>query len=290
MESGGEFNKTGAKLKIIRILNGMSQKELSILLKVSVFHIAAIEEGKKKLTQKRAELLFDEFNISVDWLLDSSVMMLERTGFALFSYSGSKTVSSAYSSQSRWKKMASNFVVDHLPLLIGPTYDYCSASFDSFYSSNVIIFVVFRKQALILSVIDSRSMVKNLKTVFNNINGPRIIENYMDLEMINEIGCYNPEKIIKFINECKIDEELRGLFADEAKSCCLRREKMRNSLRRVDAVKEFENSLNMVVTERICNELMRNNIPVTDLIELLHKNKRQDLLQGVCLKLESNFC
>ncbi len=67
------------RLKELRKLKNLSQKEMAGILNLSQNHVSALEHGTRKLTERLIEDICREFNVNKEWLVNGTGECFKNT-------------------------------------------------------------------------------------------------------------------------------------------------------------------------------------------------------------------
>lgn len=293
---------TSVRLKLVRSLAGLTQREMANLMGISHFYVSSIEESKRKMPVNRAELLAVRLGIDTEWLTGGSTAMLANTRFTMFSFDGSKAVGSTITSQKKNILISSKFIKEHLPDIFAGseiTYRYFTAD----ENGNGIFFVIFSNQGFLVKVMNCKEMITALHDVMSLLLGP-LIPMIPETEGIFESIAYStPVGIRQFIelhdiavNQKKrfidaTDKHCRRLFqlSGEAKdefeqtdSCGgagVKGKRTKKPLKTLEeATKAYALEQRVKILNRIIRDIKNNEITLTELGKMLIEEKRGDLL------------
>lgn len=273
---------SGRKLKLIRLLNGMSQKEMALLLGVSLSHLELIEECQKRLTVKRAALLYGNFNFNVDWLVGQAEPIEIEPWAAFVYYSGNRTELSSRTTRNRWRDHAHDSVQKLLPVFVGTDFDFIRVVVDANNPGDANILLVFGAKALVLNVRSSEGMVKAVVSSIESMsNKPVVVER--DNEWKAET--LDLPSVKALIEGCDIENRLKeGLFGS-ANDFFKRQKDIQAgelNMKNVEtAERECRERYHEDQINRYCDLLIDKGVNISRIIDRYRKKGRVDLLEGL---------
>lgn len=289
--------ETRFKIKLLRALTGLSQKELADLMGVSHFFISIIEKDKRKLPEIRANMLSEAMNIDRQWLTGESSQILAYKRFALFCYDGDKAVGASVSTLNRSISANSKIIAEYLPETLENSGTISHRYIWKINPEDALFFVVFGGHGLLLKVVNCKMIVDALVDVVGGlknqddsaitpVSGHEVMS--VTQEVFSSISYASPDSLKEFIDLQDIDDGCKMDFKMAID------EYISNSIRIASGIssnvkrKTLEGATNKYVLEqkrirfhKNCDELIRAGITLAEVRDYYKANGRDDLLGGV---------
>jgi len=276
--------KLHERLKLLRALTGLTQHELAELMGASLFLAQSLCDGRKRLTDRRAEMLADCFNVDKEWLVGECDQILGEKRYAFFTYDGKKAVGSTAVVRKRSANINAKYLDSFLAKLIpesGVSYRFIGRV----NSGSSLIFIVFDGQGLMLKIDDSEVIAKKMEEIVTGLEGAHQCIEPCSIELFSSIADSNPEGQKAFIEKIDINYNQKQDFKNSvdkhfswlsSRAASPSEKAMHKSV--AEATRDYTNKQKPKILKRICSELMVNNIRLAEVREILVKAERCDLI------------
>jgi DNA-binding XRE family transcriptional regulator len=297
--------KTKFRLKLLRALTGLSQKEMADLAGVSHFFISIIEKEQRDIPELRALKLSDALNIDTHWLTGKSNQIIADKRFVLFCYDGSKAVGASVSTLNRSISANSKIVAEYLPEVLAQSSNISyrciwrmsptDAGTDA--GTDALFFVVFGGHGLLMKIVNCKMMVDTMVGIvegLKNLDGSEIspVMKNKDLpippEVFSSITYASPSSLEEFIDLQDIDDGRKRYFKDAINDYYNTTLRIASTVENGKHLKTLELATSKYVLEQRntrfkinCDELIKDRRTLSEIREYYKSKGKNDLIEDV---------
>lgn len=269
------------RLKLMRALTGLSQKEIADLMGVSENFVGNLEKGKRDIPEPRAKMLAQALHIDVEWLLGQDYPIVAEERFALFCVDGEKYTGPT-KILTRTINAAAKLITENLknlfPAAKGISYCYIGRE----NAESLIAFVVFNSHGLMFKVSNSATIANALEAAIRELK-PESVSNDISVSNVFDLINYSvPEQLNNFIDRHNIGDDVKTDFkASVLKQCRIQADMLNESMvfggrKTIEmATAEYVAEQRKKRIRRIYNEMVDHNISFRDIRKELTREERK---------------